>query len=352
MDVNILKAIIESCESVSKDLQGSEQYQKLLRNENFLLTSDILNGLCTSMTKLLCYKVSKEAYQRYAVRLHIIDVLRDWCRMTDSLGFQELHIFKDEEQTIKFVSTLLEKHLSDDTMDNCNSYSTLVHLCNALLILSFKNPLFAPYVQKLLVKLTEFESTDDIESLMCYALRERSKVNLTLPTIEQMYIAQKSKLVEQPLLDHFVSTCPTLAVDDDTDNLESMRLINDLFELSVQSPCIFQLVCYCLKELFVHMNCAPIAMDFVQSTLKRISVSCENQDKNIIDLYPRRFHSCIILLRIEPMHHTSGSKEYTVQELKNIFIENKDYGLILLLHFPAWLETFDEYFSTDLEDAE
>lgn len=73
MDDRILKAILCSCESVSKNLEKSEEYQNLVREEKFLPTSNsIFNALCLSLTNLLSYKVSKKAYQRYTVRLHVI----------------------------------------------------------------------------------------------------------------------------------------------------------------------------------------------------------------------------------------------------------------------------------------
>lgn len=72
MAEKILKAILYSCESANKNLENSKEYNKLLEENKFLPSNDILNALCLSLTKLLTYKVSKEAYQRYTVRLHVI----------------------------------------------------------------------------------------------------------------------------------------------------------------------------------------------------------------------------------------------------------------------------------------
>lgn len=72
MDERILRTILYSCESVTKDLENSSEYKKLLEKDKFLPSNDIFNGLCLSLTKLLSYKVSKEAYQRYTVRLRVI----------------------------------------------------------------------------------------------------------------------------------------------------------------------------------------------------------------------------------------------------------------------------------------
>lgn len=73
MDARILKAILCSSENVEKDFGKSEDYQKLIQDENFLPTSsNIFNALSISLTNLLSYKVSREAYQRYTVRLNVI----------------------------------------------------------------------------------------------------------------------------------------------------------------------------------------------------------------------------------------------------------------------------------------
>lgn len=72
MDERILRAILCSCESVIKDLENSRECKKLLEENKFLPSNDIFNGLCLSLTKLLSYKVSKEAYQRYTIRLRVI----------------------------------------------------------------------------------------------------------------------------------------------------------------------------------------------------------------------------------------------------------------------------------------
>lgn len=72
MDERILKAILHSCESATKNLENSKEYKILLEKNKFLPSIDIIDALCSSLTKLLSYKVSKEAYQRYNVRLRVI----------------------------------------------------------------------------------------------------------------------------------------------------------------------------------------------------------------------------------------------------------------------------------------
>jgi hypothetical protein len=71
MDTDILKTILKNSGNA-----GNAQYinyEDVSRETLLSLESNrILNILCTSLSNLLCYKVSKEVYQRYSIRLLII----------------------------------------------------------------------------------------------------------------------------------------------------------------------------------------------------------------------------------------------------------------------------------------
>ncbi|KZC12170.1 hypothetical protein WN55_03251 [Dufourea novaeangliae] len=294
MDDRILKAVLCSCESATKDLENSEDYQKLINEEKFLPTSsNIFNALCLSLTNLLSYKVSKEAYQRYTVRLNIIDVLRDWCRISEA--FKKFPIFRDGKQTSTFLRSLLDKHLTNDFMYTCDSTENLLPLTSALMCLASTDSYYKYHVEKLLVKLTELESCDESERLLCYAVQKKSNLNLELSTVENIYDSQR--------------------------------------------------LCAFLKELLVHLDHCPVVISFIQSILNRIKECCENQGKDILDLYPRNLQSIVILLHIEPTYHTDDSKNTALRVLKNIHSEDKDTAITLLSHFPQWLKLFGEQLS-------
>ena len=78
--------------------------------------------------------------------------------------------------------------------------------------------------------------------------------------------------------------------------------------------------------------------DFIQQILNKIEVQCNKCDKDILDLYPPTIQFCVILLRINPNHHLAKSKKYTLDSVRNIFITNHNYALILLSHFPEWFD--------------
>ncbi|XP_076643865.1 uncharacterized protein LOC143354048 [Halictus rubicundus] len=348
MDGRILKAILCSCESATEDLKNSQDYQELVNEDKFLPTSsNIFNALCLSLTNLLSYKVSREAYQRYTVRLNVIDVLRDCCRITEA--FRNFSVFVDGKQTSTFLRNLLDKYLTNDFFDTCDSTENLLPLSSALMSLTSIDSYYKYHAERLLLKLAELscneeQSCDETKRLLCYAVQSKSNLNLALSTIENIYESQKYKLIEEPLLDHFVSSCTELNKDD-TSILNSVDLLDQLFEFVGESPHIFLLVCAFLKELLLHLDHHPTVISFIQSSLHRVKVSCENRGKDILDLYPRNLQAIVILLRIEPVYHTDDSKHATLRTLRDIHSEDKNTAITLLSHFPQWLKLFGELLS-------
>ncbi|XP_050455789.1 uncharacterized protein LOC126853774 [Cataglyphis hispanica] len=345
MDADILKTILKSYGDAENIIQ-SEDCKDASREALLISQSDtVLNTLCTSLSNLLCYKVSKQAYQRYSVRLLIIDNLRKWCRTTSN--FEHLPIFMSKENSLKFVNILLDKYLTDDILNEDCSEDVLISLATAVMHLSFENPSFMHHMDKLLIRLSQLETNDKIEKLLHNSLY--SNLHLKLSTKEEIYIIQKFKLIEKPLLDSFVCTFSNSKEKNCVDN-QNEKTLNQLLEFSVESMCVFQLIFNFLKELLVQLHYAPAVLHFIDLILKRISICCESQDKDVLDLYPRKLCSCIILLRIKPEHHTVQTRKYTLQTLKQIYNENNDVLLIIMSHFPEWLEYFANYVTDDAQN--
>ncbi|EZA57136.1 hypothetical protein DMN91_007124 [Ooceraea biroi] len=342
MDTDILRIILSSCGGAGN--AQCEDYKDVSRETLLSLESDtVLNTLCTSLSNLLCCKVSREAYQRYSVRLLIIDILRKWCRTTNN--FEHLQIFTSKENSLKFVSILLDKYLTDDVLSECYSEDALISLTSAVIHLSIDNPSFMHHLDRLLVTLSQLETNDKIDKFLQSVLS--SNLRLKLSTREQIYASQKFKLIEEPLLNGFALASSDSNKEDCANDQSNELTLNRLLEFSAESACVFQLTFNFLKELLVQLQYAPLVLDFTKSMLKRVSAYCENHGRDILDLYPRKLRSCIILLRIEPRHHTMQTRDYTLQTMKQIFNENKDVLLILMSHFPQWLEYFASYVAND-----
>lgn len=67
MDADILKAILKSFND-AENVQY-ENYEESKKTSLCIQSDTVLNTLCISLSNLLCYKISKEAYQRYSIRL-------------------------------------------------------------------------------------------------------------------------------------------------------------------------------------------------------------------------------------------------------------------------------------------
>jgi len=214
------------------------------------------------------------------------------------------------------VSILLDKYLNDDVLNECYSEDSeaLISLTIAIMHLSVENLLLMPHVARLLLKISQLEVNDKIEKLLCDALY--SNLHLQMSTKEKIYVSQKFKLIEEPLLDSFTCTLPDLTKENCVnDQKNKEERLNRLLEFSTESACVFQLIFNFLKELLVQLQYSPAVLHFIDVILKRVSLLCENRNRDILDLYPRKLYSYIILLRIKPEHHTVQTRDYTL----NIF---------------------------------
>ncbi|KAL0133353.1 hypothetical protein PUN28_000834 [Cardiocondyla obscurior] len=342
MDAEVLREIIKSYSDAN--IVQSNKYLDVSKETLLCIQSDaILHTLCTSLSNLLCYKTSKEAYQRYSIRLLIIDLLRKWCQTTS--GFKHLKALTVKENNLKLVTILLRKYFTDDALNKCDSEDTLLRLALSTMYLSVKNTTFINYTDRLLVRILHLETNNCTKNLIHNALC--SNLHLRLSTKEEIYTSQRIKLIEEPLLNNFVCTFPNLKSENPVDDRNN-EMLNKLLELSAKSARIFQLMFNFLKELLIQLQYAPVVLDFTSTMLKRISLCCENYNKDILDLYPRKLRFCILLLRITPKYHTAETLNYTLQIVKEIHNENKGVSLILMSHFLEWFECFATYVGNDM----
>lgn len=73
MDVQILRAIVQSRSEVMKEVEDPEKFERALGEEKFPpLDRSVLTALTRSFADLISHKVSPEAYQRYSVRSQLI----------------------------------------------------------------------------------------------------------------------------------------------------------------------------------------------------------------------------------------------------------------------------------------
>ncbi|XP_066581646.1 uncharacterized protein [Prorops nasuta] len=342
MENTILKCIINSYEDGFKAVENTKDFQELQNNNYDLPVSNvILETLSDSLSRLLTHKVSREAYQRYLVRTKLIDVVRDWYTAPKNLKlFSSL---KYQENALLLVKNLLKKFCNNQFLSKCTNVDMLVQLTNTCLTGMHTDQFYKDYIEILLFRISQLDTTNESCELLCQCVDMTNKnqdFSLKLTIMEQIYRSQRFKLVEVPIINDFILQ-PNKPIK--IDKIESPHTLEELLQLTVESPILFQLLLSVLKEFFIYFDYMSSFQDFVQDILKRINLHCERKDKSIIGLYPRNLQGCVFLLGIDPDHQTLSSKSYTLDTLQKIFSTDKDDALILLSHFPMWLNEFSSY---------
>ncbi|XP_033220730.1 uncharacterized protein LOC117175201 isoform X2 [Belonocnema kinseyi] len=339
MDISILRTLLISCNEVWKDVESSDEWKTVERTNRFPITDhNLLRALTTSLVNLLSYKVSREISQRYAVRLHIIEILREWSRVQGSLKNIK-GTFTDGEKTLKFATQILEKYLTVEFLKDTKSVDTLMILFRALKCLLPKNPSLLKHLHKILYRLADLEFTEESEQLLVSITESKEEdLEIDLSLLERIYSSQRHKFIEKPLTEAYILSCCGLQ---DPVNIE--QKLDKLFERMVHSPLIFQLASSFVREIFVAASYSQEALNFIKFILESIISRCKRCEKDIVDLYPMNLQSCAILLRIKPESHSKKTILHTMRMLKDIFLRCNEDALILVSHFPDWLEIFSSF---------
>lgn len=365
MDAKILKNIISSTTVPIKN-ESLIEWQSAKDVEEFPATrSVIIDGLSKTITKLLSYKVSHEAYQRYSVRLHVIvsliyqffnckvsinvhclnlpqETLRNWSKLKGDIG--EVLMFQDSEQSHAFLVYLLKKYMKPENLSMCSDIDHLIQTAEVLLnsIENYRSLVtcFVTVIERII----SLNQTDKSEQFLKRVINKSDDLHLELSLIEKIFTNLKTQFVEKPLMDSFVTYC-----SDKNKNIE-LNMMNMFFSKVTDSSLLFSLLVNSLRELFVETKFAEVAQSFIQKILEKIQNQCREYHKDILDLYPAHLQFCVVLLRIKPADHSKKSKKQTVQSLQEIFLNDCNDALILISHFPDWLSKYIE-FSENLDEV-
>lgn len=240
---------------------------------------------------------------------------------------------------------ILEKYLTDEFLTSVNSVEHLINFHRALNYLLPKNSSLMRLAQKIILRLAELELTEESENLLVSILEARENIHVDDTIFEQIYSSQRIKFIETPLKNAFMGNYSKLSNSDDFHECQSNleNYLHKLYDRIVSSSLIFHLTVSLLYDLFLVNNYSQEILNFIKIILESISSRCKACGKDILDLYPMNLQSCVILLRIEPSQHGNNSKNYTLNELKKIFLTNNQDAVILVSHFPHWLEIFASF---------
>ncbi|XP_012287744.1 uncharacterized protein LOC105703726 [Orussus abietinus] len=343
MNFKILSMVLLTCEDSRKEIEETNEWRRMLKEEEFSPTSEIiLKALNNSLTELLCQKVSIEAYQRYSVRTQIIGVVREWSQGISSLV--PLRTFQDGGKTLKFVNIVLEKYLDKDILDAATSPRTLLLLARTIHCLIPKLPNLGAYFEKVVNRLIALEPTEEGDHFLCSIVNENQYFKSSSSTNEKIYISQRIKLIETPLLETFISICSKSYTSNKHQVLvDAVRSLDKLAQIMTKFPLLFQIACSYMKEILEQLKFKDLVLHIIQCVIELVRSHCKISYKNILDLYPKSLQTYVILLQIEPEKHSINSRRYTLHELKKIFLKNSNDVMILLSHYPSWLRHVTEH---------
>lgn len=353
MEFDILKTILQHS---GQDLSGLclDNCNNEIEDDKFQSRNpELTSALAKSLATLLSHRVSPAVHQRYLVRTNLIEQLRDWSRITSR--YSRLHSFTDGEKTTKFTMRLVDKYLTEEFVMKQTSVNVLVKLGYALISMKLRNSTFEYKLDNIINRILYLDRTPDSDIYVDTLTDQYEDLSLALSTVENIYICRAEKLIEIPIIDCFISfkanhtdgsnDFETIRNQIDSPGKNGSHPVSRLLKYSSKSPRIFQLLSSILKEILARQNCCEMIVNFIRSVMNYISNLCKDNKNNVIDLYPRNLQCVVILLRIEPKLHTNNSKDYTLQKLKTIFDSNKQQLLILLTHFPLWIEEFSKFIS-------
>ncbi|XP_015118861.1 uncharacterized protein LOC107042355 [Diachasma alloeum] len=338
MDQKILQKIFESCTSVMKELEKKKKIEKVV--DSFpVLDQTSVSALASSLSKLLSYKVSPDAYQRYSARIQIIELMRDWIQ--PPLGLSTYPTFHQGENMAEFILILIKKYLNRDTLLNQNNTpKNLVKLGKLLFNLSKQNAVYVRHFKMFLEKIESSElSCNETYDFVNDVLNSRDELELEPSLVDKLHAINAKQFIETPLIDNFIMNFETLKTKG---QLSTSDEFERMITLISSSPRLFQLASGILKQVFVHCDLPLLVIDYIQFVLRNV-LSHRNSKNMTLDLYPTHLQSYVALLRIDSKYHTESSKKYILKSLSDMYLKNTEQVLILMLHYPNWLEELSNY---------
>lgn len=110
--------------------------------------------------------------------------------------------------------------------------------------------------------------------------------------------------------------------------------VEDLVDVCSKSELIFQTCSSIFNELLIKLNFTDKFMEFLKQFVNGVSNMCEYNNHDIIDAYPIKFRSILILRAIGNKDSSLVSKHYLNEEVKKLALNFPKESVCLLSHFP------------------
>lgn len=252
------------------------------------------------------------------------------------IGLADHQTFYQNDKILQFCDGIVKNYFHSDIDDNAYS-KDLIIFANMLINLAKSNSHYIPHLKNLIEKIIRLDVNSYSFELVEKLLLHKEQFQLEYSTVNNLYVVHKSKLIEEPLIDCFISNLNTKKYNFKT--FSSIDSFDKLMQYTAKSPKIFQICCNILQELFAQTEYSSLLINYIQFVLENLLLFRKDDKKYIVDLYPMDLQSFVILLKLDPCQHTKNSKKYMLQNLKEIYKKNNCEYLILMTHFPMWLNS-------------
>lgn len=114
----------------------------------------------------------------------------------------------------------------------------------------------------------------------------------------------------------------------------SLWQVKDLIIVCSKSELIFQKCSSIFNELLIKLNFTDKFMEFLIHFVNSVSNNCEYNNIDIIDVYPIKLRSILVLRAIRNKDSSLVSKHYLNEEVKKLALNFPKESICLLSHFP------------------
>lgn len=112
----------------------------------------------------------------------------------------------------------------------------------------------------------------------------------------------------------------------------------NLIHMCSKSPLVFQACTSILNEMLIKLNFTNHFLVFLIDFIDRVRIQCKNNSTDLIDLYPIRCRSILILRSIKNISSSLVSNDDLCTKVKWLALNYPKECMCLLIHFPdLWI---------------
>lgn len=110
--------------------------------------------------------------------------------------------------------------------------------------------------------------------------------------------------------------------------------IKDLIDICSKSPSVFQTCSSIFNELLIKLKFTDKFIEFLIDFVNNVSLQCKSNNIDIIDMYPIKCRTILILRAIKNEKSSLVSNHYLNEEVKKLALLYPKESMCLLSHYP------------------